>query len=122
MIEARPDRIPSNSFSWQHDARFVKKKTGWDGLVVSLFDNAWDRIHPARRKRSRGLILGLDTEYKTATPLGSYESPVEQVSGSQGSMQVLDNEEVVVGLGLLPHVALYKPNGEMKLHVQYGFE
>lgn len=87
-----------------------------------MFDNAWDRIHPAQRKQSRGLLLGVDRQHKNVFALGSYESPVEHPTGSQGSMQVLPNEEVVVGFGLLPHVAQYKADGTMKLHIQYGFE
>lgn len=87
----------ARSFSWQHDARFVKLDR-WKGLAISVFDNASDGIQPPTRPRSRGLLLGVDEQHMTVTCLGSYEAPVPYPAGSQGSVQVLPNEDVLVGV------------------------
>lgn len=89
-------------------------------MVISVFDNASDNIQPATRLRSRGLLLGLDAKHMTATCLGSFEAPMGPPAGSQGSMQVLPNEDVLVGFGQLPDFAQYTATQLRAMHGKFG--
>lgn len=65
----------------------------------------WDYAEPT----ARGIILDIDTDTMTATLVQQYTpiSSVADKSVSQGSVQVLDNGNVVVGYGSNPWIGEY---------------
>lgn len=85
----------ATSFKWQHDARWVDEEQG----ILSLFDNgsAGPIMHDA--DHSLALIIQLDFEKNTARLLHSYASKDKTISASQGSVQVLSDNHVLVGWG-----------------------
>ena len=83
---------PGAEFHLQHDAR--RRDDG----AITLFDNVAEDL-PARGRRSRGLALKLDDKAKTATVAQEFEHPGTVLSGTQGSMQSLDDGGAFVGWG-----------------------
>ena len=83
---------PGAEFHLQHDAR--RRADG----AITLFDNVAEDL-PARGRRSRGLALKLDDKAKTATVAQEFEHPGTVLSGTQGSMQSLDDGGAFVGWG-----------------------
>ncbi|KAL0577330.1 hypothetical protein V5O48_004654 [Marasmius crinis-equi] len=100
-------------FSWQHEAR-------WHGNnQISLFDNAasdWESDGPT----ARGLLLNVDVNAKTVTLARQVYPFVQSVSTSQGSVQILDNGNMLVGFGSRPYFAEYDSNGNMLYSVHFG--
>jgi len=90
-------------FAWQHDARRQPDGT------LTLFD---DGASPQVEARSRGLVLKLD-EARRASSVEREYTHDRLLSGSQGNMQVLANENVVVGWGSQPCVSEYTRRGEL---------
>ncbi len=96
---------PDVRFAWQHDARQQS------GNGISLFDDEGD---PAEAKQSRGLLLEVDETARTATVQRSFEHPSKSVlAGSQGSMQLLANGDVLVGWGSEPYFTEYRADGSL---------
>ncbi|MGH9302836.1 MAG: arylsulfotransferase family protein [Acidimicrobiales bacterium] len=95
---------PGSRFFWQHDASMVGERT------ISLFD---DGDSPAEETQSRALLLGLDTNTKTASLEHAYLYPARFLSANQGSMQVLPDRRVVVGWGNQPYFSEYAPDGSL---------
>lgn len=91
-------------FFWQHDARWLSKDT------VSLFDNA---SSPPQAKRSRGLILTVDTEAMRADVAREYLHPGNLLADNQGNTQVLPDGRVIVGWGAQPYTSEYTADGEL---------
>ncbi len=88
--------------AFQHDASALS-----DGLI-SVFDNgATPAVHP----QSRALLLSVVNG--TATLLAGYEHPTPLSSGSQGSVQVLENGDVFVGWGAEPYFSEFSSGGQL---------
>jgi hypothetical protein len=104
------EMAPGASFAWQHDARRQADGT------LSVFDNG---ATPAVERLSRGLILEVDQDAMTARLAEQYIHP-KILSGSQGSVQILDNGNVFVGFGEAPHVSEFKRSGEMLFDAVLG--
>lgn len=98
------------SFAWQHHARRQPDGT------VSLFDNG---ATPAVEPLSRGLILDVDEREMTARLLRQYSHP-GVLSGSQGSVQVLENGNVFVGWGESPRVSEFDRSGRLLFDAVLG--
>ncbi|MGH2834379.1 MAG: arylsulfotransferase family protein [Solirubrobacteraceae bacterium] len=98
------------SFAWQHHARRRP------GGTLSVFDNG---ATPAVEKLSRGLILQVDEDALAATLAREYTHP-KILSGSQGSVQMLDNGNVFVGFGEAPHVCEFRRSGELLFDAVLG--
>ena len=79
-------------FKLQHDARVHPDGT------ISLFDNVSEDVK-ARDEQSRGIVLEVDEDAKTASLVREFEHPDELLSTTQGSMQVLDGDGAFVGWG-----------------------
>jgi len=93
-------------FAWQHDARIHK-----GGRVISVFDDA---SFPQVEPQSRGLLIGLDYEQKTATLIQKFtHRPGRLISKFMGNVQVLDNDNVLVGWGGAPFVTEFAPDGSI---------
>jgi hypothetical protein len=94
---------PGANFAWQHHARRQRDGT------ITVFDNG---ATPAVERLSRGLILDVDEPTMTASLLNQYTHP-GILSGSQGSVQLLANENVFVGWGEIPRVTEFDYSGRI---------
>lgn len=96
----------------QHDARYLP------GGKISLFDNG-NNHHLAR-----GLILRVNDTLMTCNILASYGNQV--ASESMGSMQVLDDNSVLINYGQLganatvPPVVQYAPDSSTRMSLDFG--
>jgi hypothetical protein len=90
-------------FAWQHDARMYPDGT------MSLFDN---QAEPAQAKQSRGLVLNVDEVDKATSVRSQYFHPrMSLLAESQGSFQILPNDNVVVGWGAEPYYTEFTSGG-----------
>lgn len=99
----------ATSFKWQHDARWVDQERG----ILSLFDNgsAGPIMHDA--DHSLALIIQLDFEKHTARLLHSYSSKDKTISASQGSVQMLPDDHVLVGWGSSAAYSEFTTDGKL---------
>jgi hypothetical protein len=95
---------PGARFAWQHD---VERRA--DG-TISLFDNG---ASPPVRKRSRGLVLAVDEQTKTARAVKQYQHPRGLLAANQGSLQTLPNGNVFIGWGSQRYFSEYTADGEL---------
>jgi hypothetical protein len=93
---------PGTRFHWQHDARLQPDGT------LTIFDN---EAAPALAKRSRVIVLRLDTTKMTARLVRAYVHPDGLLASSQGDAQFLPDGHVVVGWGAKPYVTEFSRSG-----------
>ncbi|HEX8714343.1 MAG TPA: arylsulfotransferase family protein, partial [Solirubrobacteraceae bacterium] len=74
--------------AWQHDPRVLP-----DG-AISIFDNG---ASPAVHPQSRGIVLTLNAQSRSATLDAQIEHPAPLLADSQGNMQALENGDWFVG-------------------------
>lgn len=106
------------NFSNQHDARWVTDNA--THTTFSLFDNAFDGIN-ATNPHSRGLLILLSHEAKTATLLAEYiyDDGAPLLAHSQGSVEILPGTaNAFVGWGAEPFFSEYAANGTPVLRGQ----
>lgn len=103
---------PGVRFAWQHDAK--PQPHG----VVTVFDD--EAGPPANGPRSRGLVLHVDEAARTATLGHAYEhrSP-SLLATSQGSVQILPDDQVFVGWGQQPWYTQFRPDGTVALDATF---
>lgn len=102
---------PRARFAWQHDAR-----SHAGGTVISLFDNgAAPKVEP----ESRALFLELDHDRMTASFLRRYTHSPPVSSRALGSVQLLENGNVLIGWGVNPYVSEYAAGGAVRLDVAF---
>jgi hypothetical protein len=86
------------SFHFQHHARL--HGSGLDSPArLSLFSNGANQYQQTA-PIARGLILSLDTEKKEVTLEQQYLPSFGTICSSEGSVEVLENGNVVVGWGI----------------------
>ena len=101
---------PGVRFAWQHDPEIDS-----DGKL-SVFDN---EDTPPEGSASRALRIELNFQAKTATLLGSLEHPGSPLlSPSQGNVQVLENEDRLVGWGQAGYISEFSPSGQLTFDMQ----
>jgi len=102
---------PGAHFAWQHDARSHE-----GGAVLSLFDNG---TAPQVEPESRALFLALDRARMTASVIRqcTHDPPVS--SRALGSVQLLENGNVLVGWGVKPYFSEYAAGGAVRLDVAF---
>jgi hypothetical protein len=89
--------------AWQHDARMQA-----DGSVT-IFDNG---SNPRVHYQSRGVRLAIDQASHTARLIRSYPHPgAPLLADSQGNVQTLAGEDVVIGWGAIPSVSEVAKDG-----------
>jgi arylsulfotransferase ASST len=93
---------PGTRFGWQHDARLHADGT------LTIFDN---EAAPALAKRSRVIVLRLDTKAMTAKLARTYVHPNGLLANSQGDAQFLPDGHVLVGWGAQPYVTEFDRAG-----------
>jgi len=97
---------PGAATAFQHDATVQENGT------ISVFDNGGvPKVH----SQSRGLVLAISPQAKTATVLAQYEHSPALSSGSQGNIQELAGGEVFVGWGAEPYFSEFSPTGQLLL-------
>jgi Arylsulfotransferase (ASST) len=90
--------------AYQHDATLQANGT------ISVFDNGGvPKVH----SQSRGLLLAVDPVHGTDAVAAQYEHPSPLSSGSQGSMQVLENGDVFLGWGAEPYFTEFSATGQL---------
>jgi hypothetical protein len=88
---------PDAQTAWQHDARMLP-----DGRVT-MFDNG---SNPRVHDQSRGVRVAIDPARHTVRLVRSYPHPAGPLlADSQGNMQTLPGEQVVLGWGAVPSVS-----------------
>jgi hypothetical protein len=90
--------------AWQHDPRELPNGT------FSIFDNG---ASPTVHSESRGVVIGLNQEQKTATLLGQLEHTPPLLAASQGNIQALPNGDWFIGWGGLPNFSEFSPTGQL---------
>ena len=95
---------PGVAFAYQHNASWLA-----DG-DISLFD---DEGAPAVKPPSRGEIVHIDTQARTATLVSQLVRTVAPLAtGSQGNLQALPAGGWLVGWGGLPNITEFNSHGE----------
>jgi hypothetical protein len=102
---------PGATFWFQHHVLSQGQDT------LSIFDDGG--APPAKEPQSRAILLSLDTGAMRATLRRSYVHPARLAAANQGSMQVLDDGEVLVGWGNLPYFSQFTANGTLVLDGQF---
>lgn len=97
----------ATNISSQHHARWVQY-----GASISLFDNA--------AHASRGLWVDIDQSKMTAKVHHQYQHPSFISSQSQGSMQILGNDKVLVGYGENAGWTEFTTDGKPVCEVHFG--
>ena len=97
---------PGAATAFQHDATMQENGT------ISVFDNGGvPKVH----SQSRGLVLAVSPQTKTATVAAQYEHSPALSSGSQGNIQELAGGDVFVGWGAKPYFSEFSPTGQLLL-------
>ena len=100
------------AFAWQHDARQPAPST------ITLFDDA-DALFDdgsgmsSPESQSRGLVLHVDEERRTARLARSYRHPKPLVANAMGSFQTMPSGHVVVGWGSASVTSEFSEDGKL---------
>ena len=105
----------ATGISMQHHARFLK-----DNSALTLFDNAVS--DETLYSQSKGMIIDIDVQAMTAKVRIEYLSPHKLGSESRGSMQVLDNDHVLMGWGINAGWSEFSREGDLLCDVHFGPE
>jgi arylsulfotransferase ASST len=90
--------------AYQHDANTLPDGT------ISVFDNgSVPKVHP----QSRGLVLALNAQKRSASVVAQYEHSPALTSDSQGNIQQLANQDMFVGWGSEPYLSEYSASGQL---------
>lgn len=101
------------SFSQQHDSRWLSENS--THTLLSVYNNGYNGFNQTH-SYSSGMIILIDHVEKTATQLHDYAPPGKSMlSSSQGNMQVLPNNNVVMGWGNNPYVSEHDKEGNVVL-------
>jgi hypothetical protein len=106
---------PGTETAWQHDARMQP-----DGTITLFDDGSNPRVH----YQSRGLRVAIDELHHSASLVRVYQHPASPlVSDSQGNMQTLPDESVVLGWGSVPSMTELAKGGQTLLdaHLPPGY-
>jgi hypothetical protein len=101
--------------AYQHDAQELPNGE------ISVFDNGGvPKVHP----QSRGIIISVNPTAHTDTLVGEYEHTAPLSAGSQGSVQMLENGNLMIGWGAEPYVSEYSAGGTLvyDAHLPKGAE
>ena len=116
------------TFGFQHHARYLPGSNDTHDFI-SLFDNSVYgsesagggkqevRLYPF----SRGKYISLDHTTKTATLARAFHPPDDSIlSKSQGSLQTLPNDNVLINWGSEGQITEYLPDGNIIFHAFLG--
>jgi hypothetical protein len=95
---------PGTSTAWQHDPRELANGS------FSIFDNgASPRVH----SQSRGIVVSLEPQGKTATLVSEFTHTSPLLSKSQGNVQALANGDWFIGWGEIPDFSELSATGQL---------
>ena len=92
--------------AWQHDPRELANGT------FSIFDNG---ASPTVHRQSRGIVVSLEPQGKTATLVSEFIHTPPLLTKSQGNVQALTNGDWFVGWGEVPDFSEFSPTGQLLL-------
>ena len=95
---------PGTATAWQHDPRELANGS------FSIFDNG---ASPTVHSQSRGIVVGLEPQARTATLLGELTHTPPISAKSQGNVQALANGDWFVGWGEVPDFSELSPTGAL---------
>ncbi len=96
--------------AWQHDPRELPDGT------LSIFDNGSSpTVHP----QSRGVVLRLDGQSRTATLVSQFTHVPGLIAESQGNLQALANGDWFIGWGQDPHFSELGPQGQLLFDARF---
>jgi hypothetical protein len=101
---------PGARTAWQHDPRQLA-----DG-EFSIFDNG---AAPAIHSQSRGIVVSLDAQSRTASLTTQLEHPPPLLADSQGNMQALENGDWFVGWGQDPDFSEFNAAGALLFDARF---
>jgi len=90
--------------AWQHDPRELP------GGSISIFDNG---ASPAVHGQSRGIVLRLDRQTRSATLVSQFTHAPGLLADSQGNMQALANGDWFLDWGQVPDFSELSPEGAL---------
>jgi hypothetical protein len=90
--------------AWQHDPRELANGS------FSIFDNG---ASPTVHSQSRGIVVSLEPQSKTATLVSQFTHPSPLLAYSQGNMQALANGDWFIGWGEVPDFSEFSPTGQL---------
>jgi hypothetical protein len=98
---------PGAPFAWQHHATYLRDDR------ISLFD---DRAGPVTTgPQSRAIVLRVNWARGTVQLEQAYHHPRPLVAGAMGSVQLLDDGEVLVGWGNQHYISQFGSTGKLDL-------
>ncbi len=105
---------PGAGFQWQHDVRLQSDST------VTLYDDHCCQLtgggtYVAATGASRGLVLKLDQQTRTASMLAQYSRGASFDADYMGDTQPLPNGNVFIGWGSEPYFSEFSPSGKLLL-------
>lgn len=105
----------ATNFAWQHNARWTN-----DTLTgLTLFDNAATGFN-VTESQTRGIRMSIDQGNKTVRLEQNFLNPQKISSESQGNVQLLPNDNVLMGYGSNPAMTEYSANGTVLWNIQFG--
>lgn len=105
----------ATGISMQHHARFLRENS-----TLTLLNNG---VLPGTSDyQSKGMVIDIDVQEMTAKVQNEYLSPHQIGTESRGSMQVLDNNHVLVGWGINAGWSEFSMNGDLLCDVHFGPE
>ncbi|KAI3599041.1 aryl sulfotransferase [Moniliophthora roreri] len=107
------------SFSWQHHARWLG-----DGFISSernpsVFNNDASPFE-VKANSSRGIVLAVDTDSMSVALVKEVYPFKRMLTLGQGSVQVLENGNYMVGWGQNPYFSEYDSEGNVLYSVHFG--
>lgn len=94
------------AFAWQHDAR------QHNGGIITVFDDESDGL-VTTEKQSRAIVLAVDETRRTVTLAREYRHPVPLLATAMGSVQMLDDGQVLVGWGTASYLTQFAADGRL---------
>jgi len=96
---------PETATAWQHDPRELANGS------FSIFDNG---ASPTVHSQSRGIVVSLEPQSKTATLVSQFIHPSPPIlAKSQGNIQAQANGDWFVGWGEVPDFSEFSPTGHL---------
>ncbi|KAJ5831804.1 hypothetical protein N7474_000115 [Penicillium riverlandense] len=105
----------------QHHARFQPEYNKDNKRAITVFDNGSGST-VSKNRPTRGLFLDIDEENMTAEVRHEYWNPIPVSVKSQGSVQVLDNGNVLLGYGYDALWTEFSMDGEVLCDVHFAPE
>src|SRR5215211_2285744 len=100
---------PGTQTRYQHDARRQSDGT------LTIFDNGSVK----KDDRSYGIVLELDEEEMSASVVREYTHPDKLLAATQGSVQVLPNDNIFIGWGSNPLFSEFSTDGELLFDARF---